>query len=230
MKRVTRNGVIALAAASGAMAVVGPAFADSAADGAADGAPGLVSGNTVQLPVHVPVDICGNTVNAVGLLNPAMGNNCANEDDGAVTSDEPAGGGATAVGGAKDSPGVVSGNDIQLPVHLPVNVSGNTANVVGIGNPVFGNRSVDTDRPAPPTKVAPPVRSEPPAAPEPQAPPVRSAPVPAVSTRVAQPPVGTLAHTGTDGTLLAAATSAVSLIGGTALYRRFRSGAARRKP
>jgi hypothetical protein len=229
MKRVTRNGVIALAAASGAMAVVGPAFADSAADGAADGAPGLISGNTVQLPVHVPVNVCGNTVNVVGLLNPSMGNSCANEDDDAVTSDRSAApGGATAVGGAKDSPGVVSGNDIQLPVHLPVNVSGNSANVVGVGNPVLGNQSVNDERPTPPTKVAPPVRSEPPAPPEPQAPPVRSAPVP--STRAAQPPVGTLAHTGTDGTLLAAATSAVSLIGGTALYRRFRAGATRRKP
>ena len=47
MKRVTRNGLIAVAAASGAMAVALPAHADSAADGAAAGSPGLISGNTV---------------------------------------------------------------------------------------------------------------------------------------------------------------------------------------
>ncbi|CAG8559080.1 12529_t:CDS:2 [Ambispora leptoticha] len=40
-----------------------------------DGAePGVVSGNIVQVPVEVPVSICGNTVNVVGLLNPAHGN------------------------------------------------------------------------------------------------------------------------------------------------------------
>ncbi|GAA3291047.1 hypothetical protein GCM10020295_06880 [Streptomyces cinereospinus] len=42
------------------------------------GSPGVISGNTVQLPVHVPVNVCGNTVNVVGLLDPAAGNRCAN--------------------------------------------------------------------------------------------------------------------------------------------------------
>ena len=46
--------------------------------GAAAGSPGVLSGNTVQVPVHVPVNVCGNTVNVVGLLNPAFGNHCAN--------------------------------------------------------------------------------------------------------------------------------------------------------
>jgi hypothetical protein len=92
MKRVTRNGLIAAAAASGALAAVVPAHADSAADGAAAGSPGLISGNTVQLPVHVPVNLCGNTVNVAGLLNPAAGNRCANQG---------AGGGAAATGGGR---------------------------------------------------------------------------------------------------------------------------------
>ncbi|MYS52873.1 DUF320 domain-containing protein, partial [Streptomyces sp. SID6013] len=75
MRRVTRNGVFAVAA-SGALAVTMPAYAAFASDGAgadgsAAGSPGLVSGNTVQLPVDVPVNVCGNTVNVVGLLNPA---------------------------------------------------------------------------------------------------------------------------------------------------------------
>ncbi|TWV32141.1 chaplin, partial [Streptomyces misionensis] len=130
--------MIALAAASGAMALAGTAYADSAADGAAVGSPGLVSGNGIQLPVHVPVNVCGNTVNVVGLLNPAMGNSCANKGGTATEGGATTGGGATAAGVEKGSPGVVSGNGIQLPVDLPVNVSGNTANVVGIGNPVFG--------------------------------------------------------------------------------------------
>ena len=54
-----------------------------------------------------------------------------------------ASGGAAAQGDVKDSPGVVSGNGLQLPVQLPVNVSGNSVNVVGIGDPAFGNESVN---------------------------------------------------------------------------------------
>ncbi|MER7053270.1 chaplin [Streptomyces sp. NPDC000351] len=69
-----------LAAAGGALVLGGSgvAAADSGAQGAAVGSPGVASGNVVQVPVHVPVNVCGNTVNVVGLLNPAFGNSCAN--------------------------------------------------------------------------------------------------------------------------------------------------------
>ncbi|WP_442973844.1 chaplin [Saccharothrix sp. ST-888] len=30
--------------------------------------------------MHVPVNVCGNTVNVIGLMNPAAGNSCANTD------------------------------------------------------------------------------------------------------------------------------------------------------
>ncbi|WP_055491537.1 chaplin [Streptomyces sp. TP-A0356] len=44
------------------------------ADGKAVGSPGVVSGNVIQAPVHVPVNAVGNTVNVIGVLNPAFGN------------------------------------------------------------------------------------------------------------------------------------------------------------
>ncbi|MEU5637812.1 chaplin [Streptomyces rishiriensis] len=47
--------------------------------------------------------------------------------------------GAAALGEAKSSPGVVSGNLVQAPVSVPVNVVGNSANVIGVLNPAFGN-------------------------------------------------------------------------------------------
>ncbi|GAA1350566.1 chaplin [Streptomyces beijiangensis] len=47
--------------------------------------------------------------------------------------------GASAMGAATNSPGVLSGNLGQVPVHVPVNVSGNSANVIGLLNPAFGN-------------------------------------------------------------------------------------------
>jgi hypothetical protein len=36
----------------------------------------------VQVPVHVPVNACGNSVSVIGLLNPAGGNDCANSPGG----------------------------------------------------------------------------------------------------------------------------------------------------
>ncbi|WP_030294291.1 chaplin [Streptomyces katrae] len=72
--------VVAAAAATGGLVLAGAglAHADATAQGAAIGSPGVLSGNVVQVPVHVPVNVCGNTVNIVGLLNPAFGNACVN--------------------------------------------------------------------------------------------------------------------------------------------------------
>ncbi|MEU6181356.1 chaplin [Streptomyces coeruleorubidus] len=218
MKRVTRNGVIAVAAASGAMALTVPAYAGSGADGSAAGSPGVVSGNTVQLPVHVPVNVCGNTVNVVGLLNPAAGNSCANKDDGrAGRPGKP--GGTVAEGSGKDSPGVVSGNAVQLPVDLPVNATGNTVNVVGIGNASTGNESSNTPG-------GRPVRPHHPAEPAPKPPtPPRPQPAPEPAPHTAPRAAGALAHTGTDHTLQAVAASAALVAGGVVLLRRrFRPG------
>ncbi|MFI8106482.1 chaplin ChpH [Streptomyces sp. NPDC101118] len=72
--------VVAAAAATGGLVLAGAglAVADAGAQGAAVGSPGVLSGNVVQVPVHVPVNVCGNTVNVIGLLNPAFGNTCVN--------------------------------------------------------------------------------------------------------------------------------------------------------
>ncbi|MFD9334716.1 chaplin [Streptomyces sp. NPDC060028] len=52
-------------------------------------------------------------------------------------------GGASAEGEALSSPGVASGNLLQAPVHVPVNVVGNTINVIGLLNGAFGNTGVN---------------------------------------------------------------------------------------
>jgi hypothetical protein len=72
--------IAAAAAVTGGLVLAGAgmAVADSGAQGAAVGSAGVISGNTIQVPVHVPVNLCGNTVSVVGLLNPASGNYCAN--------------------------------------------------------------------------------------------------------------------------------------------------------
>ncbi|MFC5663496.1 chaplin [Kitasatospora misakiensis] len=56
----------------------GTAMASSGAEGVAAGSPGVISGNQLQVPIHIPVNLCGNTINVIGLLNPAFGNTCVN--------------------------------------------------------------------------------------------------------------------------------------------------------
>ncbi|MFB6717725.1 MULTISPECIES: chaplin ChpH [unclassified Streptomyces] len=72
--------VVAAAAVTGGLVLAGAgmAVADSGAQGAAVGSPGVLSGNVVQAPIHVPVNVCGNTISVIGLLNPAFGNTCIN--------------------------------------------------------------------------------------------------------------------------------------------------------
>ncbi|MFF1419275.1 chaplin [Streptomyces sp. NPDC058280] len=78
MSRIAKAVVLSTAAAAAVVGASGAAFADGSAHGAAVGSPGAMSGNVVQLPVHTPVNHCGNTVNAVALLNPAFGGACVN--------------------------------------------------------------------------------------------------------------------------------------------------------
>ncbi|MFI8998694.1 chaplin [Streptomyces sp. NPDC053542] len=74
-----RRAVAATAlAAAAVLGGAGVAAADSGAQGAALNSPGVISGNNVQIPIHIPVNACGNTINIIGLLNPAFGNTCVN--------------------------------------------------------------------------------------------------------------------------------------------------------
>ncbi|MFF5447686.1 chaplin [Streptomyces sp. NPDC012888] len=54
------------------------AVADAGANGVAAGSPGVLSGNVVQIPVHIPINVCGNSINIIGVLNPTAGNTCVN--------------------------------------------------------------------------------------------------------------------------------------------------------
>jgi hypothetical protein len=47
----------------------------------------------------------------------------------------------TAHGFAQHSPGVASGNNVQAPVSVPVNVTGNSISVIGLLDSAFNNQS-----------------------------------------------------------------------------------------
>ncbi|WP_069173409.1 chaplin [Streptomyces griseus] len=266
MRQVTRKGLITMAAAGGVLALGGGyAHADAGAAGGASNSPGVLSGNSVQVPVDVPVNVCGNSVNVGGLLNPTSGNDCGNgsasaahergadesassgHGSGSQASDSPApsgrgsasaaDGGRTAgpdarQGGAgtgrhrasgtsaravtAGSPGILSGNQVQAPVEIPVNLCGNSITIGGLLNPVFGN-SCEND-----TQAPPPVVPQTPHTPgKPAVPHTPQAPEPQLV------PGEHLAQTGADGLgVLVPASAGLLLAGaGAVLYRRSRSAA-----
>ncbi|MEU4094154.1 chaplin [Streptomyces sp. NPDC026673] len=90
MKRLSKAAVLTVAAG---VAVVGSAGGALASDGgkgrhydrggasaeaAAIGSPGVLSGNVIQLPINIPVNVCGNGLNIGALLNSTAGNVCVN--------------------------------------------------------------------------------------------------------------------------------------------------------
>lgn len=257
MRQVTRKGLITMAAAGGALVLSGGyAHADAGAAGGASNSPGVLSGNSIQVPIDIPVNACGNSVSAGGLLNPATGNDCGNgsagapagtSSDGAHADDSSAARssgshagsrdsgqhrtgpngegtgrhratGATAEGHAKGSPGIGSGNQLQVPVEIPVNLCGNSVTIGGLLNPVFGNscaNDAEVSPPPPETPVTPDRPAEPPR----HVPPAPHAPEAQLL------PGEQLAQTGAGGLALLIPASAGLLFAGagTVLYRRSRS-------
>ncbi|MFI7318176.1 chaplin [Streptomyces venezuelae] len=82
MSRIAKAAAVTLSTGAVLIGGAGMATADAGAQGAAIGSPGVLSGNLLQAPVNVPVNVCGNTVDVIGLLNPTFGNKCANNGGG----------------------------------------------------------------------------------------------------------------------------------------------------
>lgn len=139
MRQVARNGLITVAAASGMLAITGGyAHANGGALGITEDAAGILSGNVVQAPVNAPVNLCGNTINVLGALNPAIGNECtASSESGDSDGGNGSGSGVTAV--SSNAEGVGSGNVIQLPIDAPVNLCGNNIGLGALENAAMDN-------------------------------------------------------------------------------------------
>jgi hypothetical protein len=241
MRQVTRKGLMTVVAATGVIAAAGgAAHADSVASGSGSGSLGVLSGNTVQAPVNVPVNVCGNTVDVVGVLNPSVGNSCANQG-GASSDGNGDSGGSQADEQASDSPGVGSGNHVQAPIDVPVNVCGNSVNVAGAENTSTDNDCANEGDDGQPT-TPPGGGQETPGQPgnpgdpgTPGTPPASDDEQPGGTPQANQPgaqtvtqPRGTaqLAQTGSDlpmGLLLPVGAGA--LLAGAVLYRKARNSA-----
>ncbi|MGI5199340.1 chaplin family protein [Streptomyces sp. CA-288835] len=235
MRQVTRKGLMTVAAATGVLAVTG-GYAHADSDGSASDSSGVLSGNSVEAPIDVQANVCGNTVNIVGLLNPAVGNSCVNEGGNSGNSGNNSSGGSQAGGHTSDSSGIGSGNHVQAPVDVPINVCGNGVNVAGIGNEAAGNDCANSGG----HETSPPGHGEqtPPGNPEqpgtPQQPPsadteqVGAEKPNSPDTQAVAQPKGSaqLAATGSELPIgLALPVGAGALLMGAVLYRKARAAA-----
>ena len=183
------------------------AFADADADGATVGSPGVLAGNNVQVPVSTPLNVCGNSVDVVGILNPAFGNSCGNDDAASSIAQDPL------EEALPDAPAVP---DAVTPA-VPDAVTPAAPDAVTPAAPA-GN--ADT----PVTTVAVPRTDA--SVESPSTPDFEAAPAPQSATQVDySTPSGTaptLAETGSEDMLAASAAGAALLLGGAVLYRRGR--------
>lgn len=253
MRQALSRSLITVAAASGVLAMTGGyAHADTEAQATTSNSPGVLSGDSIQVPVDAPVNLCGNSVDVVALLNPSMGNSCGNESAPAHERHAPVPAqhaGAPSHGSAQHggrhrkeqsghhgmrhdegnttsgSPGVGSGNSVRVPVQAPVNVCGDSIDVVALLNPAMGTDCGGEEWTPPPTHpLPPPVRHTPPPT-HLTPPPVEQVTPPkhAAATRPVVPVRAQLAETGSGDLGTAGAVSAGLLLSGAMLYRRTRA-------
>ena len=126
------GGTDCSAGGSGAGSSGAPAGSGGASSNAqTDHSGGILSGNIIQAPVNVPVNACGNDVNAVTLKTAESGSDCENSAEGSAPTmpgaPAPGSGGASATATSVDNGGIGSGTTVQLPINVPVNVCGNDA-------------------------------------------------------------------------------------------------------
>lgn len=77
-RQVLGKGVLTAAAASSLLSIAtGAVYAHPGATAEASHSPGVLSGNSIAVPITVSPNVCGNSVDGGAALNPAFGNTCA---------------------------------------------------------------------------------------------------------------------------------------------------------
>ncbi|WP_164496306.1 chaplin, partial [Streptomyces sp. ADI91-18] len=87
-RQVLGKGMLTAAAASSLLSIAtGAAYAHPGATAEAAHSPGVLSGNSVSVPITFAPNVCGNSVDGGAALNPAMGNTCATTTGSHVSRD-----------------------------------------------------------------------------------------------------------------------------------------------
>jgi hypothetical protein len=98
---------------------------------------GIANGNQAYVPVQVPVNVCGNGVGAVIGVGVGISGICANGAAQDVDHKESKRTEDTAQV-SSDNDGILNGNQIYVPIQVPINVCGNGVGVVGVGVGISG--------------------------------------------------------------------------------------------
>jgi hypothetical protein len=128
MHGFAKRGLALIAAASGLiMGSAVAAAADASVSGQSTFSGGVLSGNEVGVPVDVPVNFCGNQAVLAAVRDTDRESLC-----------EIGAGGASVDGSTYGSGGILSGNEVGVPVDVPVNVCGNQIGVLSVLDRVGG--------------------------------------------------------------------------------------------
>jgi ChpA-C len=148
-----------------ALALTGQGAAQASTVGTTTGNGSVGSGNQLVLPISVPIDLCGNVIAALGLgraqctggaavASGAPSSTASSTGTGKVEQAAPQNTGST---GTSGTGGVLSGNQISVPITIPVTVCGNAAALLGTAT-----ASCQSARSTPPPcHCKPPVRRKP---------------------------------------------------------------------
>jgi sulfur relay (sulfurtransferase) complex TusBCD TusD component (DsrE family) len=96
---------------------------------------GVLNGNQAYVPVQIPVNVCGNGVGAVIGVGVGLSGACVN---GAAHDVEESSRTEGALQFSGDNDGVLNGNQIYVPIQVPINICGNGVGVLGVGAGISG--------------------------------------------------------------------------------------------
>ncbi|WP_354671275.1 chaplin family protein [Streptomyces sp. S.PB5] len=146
VRQTLSRGMVMAAAATSVLVCGSDASAAAQVQGITLDLPDVLSGNTVQAPTNLPVDVCGNTITALARQNPGPHIDCAdptdepdaphpagNEHPGSNDSSTSRPRGDN--GNTPDSPDVASHNSVRAPVDLPIDICGNAITALARQNP-----------------------------------------------------------------------------------------------
>jgi hypothetical protein len=118
----------------GGSGAVGGSNAGSSATASTTHSGGILSGNTVQAPINIPLNACGKQAVLIGSHNQISGGTCGTGGSGSGGNS----GGANATAVTDHSGGILSGNIIQAPVNVPVSACGDQVDAIALHNKTGG--------------------------------------------------------------------------------------------
>jgi small secreted domain DUF320 len=132
---VSATAGAAMIAATLVLPAAGVAYASGNGNVTGNGNVGLLSGNTINAPISVPVNLCGVSLGIIGFAN----SGCQGGASSNVSTDPSGGGNGGGTNGngnvvGNGNVGIVSGNTVTAPISAPVNVCAVSGSVGGYTN------------------------------------------------------------------------------------------------